>query len=137
MFYVDVEVVEVIDALGICTGIVAFIGCAAALIGFLCQKHRWRLFFDILAYLIPGTIYPLIRFRGHVPFLTYILLVSLAHIIITTEYFLKRAPLLTIICVIRMNWKYMKYRVKLYRQSRVIIIRKHNYKLVTRYILEL
>lgn len=111
--YNDVEVVEVIDALGVCTGIVAFIGGAAVLIGFLCQKHRWRLVFDITAtLLIPGAIYPLIRFRGHVPFLTYVLLTSLAHIIVTTEYFLKRVPLSTILCTVKMVYKYTKYRLR-------------------------
>ncbi|CAF1361865.1 unnamed protein product [Rotaria sordida] len=99
--HTDVEVVEVIDALGICTGIIAFIGSAVAIISYLCQQHRWRLIFDILACVAAAFIPWFISTMGHLPFLTYILMGSLISVIMTTQYLLGFVPFLTWLCLAR------------------------------------
>jgi hypothetical protein len=97
--YADVEVVDVLEELGICAGIIAFFGSTVAIISYLCRDHSWRLFFDILACLAIAAIPILIQDRGDVPFLTYILLGSLCISIIVTQYLRKCVPGSTWFCL--------------------------------------
>jgi hypothetical protein len=99
--YAQVGVVDVIEELGICTGIVALLGTFVAVISYLCQHHRWRLLSDITACLAVAAIPFLVYRDGSVPFLTYILLGSLSGIIIVTEYLLGYVPLLAWLCLTR------------------------------------
>jgi hypothetical protein len=93
--YADVQVVDVIEELGICAGIVALFGSFVAVMSYLCQTHRWRFLFDHIAALAVAAIPLLIYARGDIPFMTYILLGSLAFSILITEYLLHYVPLLT------------------------------------------
>jgi hypothetical protein len=110
--YLDVAVEDVIEELGICTGIIAFFGSIIAIISYLCRKHRWRLIFDILACLAVAAIPVLIYKRGNVPLLTYILLLSLSISIIITECLLNIPPLLTWLCLAKRIIGCVKYRIK-------------------------
>jgi hypothetical protein len=103
--YADVEVVDVIEELGICSGIIAFIGSNVTIMSYLCRHHRWRLIYDILACLAIAAAPILIRYDGTVPFLTYVLLASLLISICITQYLLGKVPLLTGICVAHMVYK--------------------------------
>ncbi|CAF1189558.1 unnamed protein product [Adineta ricciae] len=95
----NVEVVDAIDALGTCTGITAFIGTAAIIINFLCRYHLWRFIFEIVVVLSLLAIPVLIKYNGHVPFLTYTLFAALIGNIMTVEYHHEFVPLLTICCI--------------------------------------
>jgi hypothetical protein len=97
--YADVEVVDVIEELGICAGIVALLGSVVAIMSYLCLNHRWRLIFDIVAILAIAAIPVLIYRKGDVPFMTYILLGSLCAVIAITEYLLHFVPFLTWLCL--------------------------------------
>jgi hypothetical protein len=114
-----VAVVDVIEQLGICSGITAFIGSTVAIMSYLCRQHRWRLFFDIVAYLAIAAIPILIKYDGSVPFLTYSLLISLVISIAITEYLLGCIPLIAGICVAHMVYKHIKNCFKSATQSTV------------------
>jgi hypothetical protein len=126
--YADVAVVDVIEQLGICSGIIAFIGSTVAIMSYLCRQHGWRLFFDIVAYLAIAAIPILINYDGSVPFLTYSLLISLFISIAITEYLLGCIPLLTEICIAHMAYKRIRKCIKSVTQSTVTpsIERDHN-----------
>ncbi len=107
------EVVDVIEQLGICSGIIAFIDITVAIMGYLCRKHRWCLIFDILACLAIVAIPILIEKRGGVAFLTYILLISLSSTITITEYLLGYVPLLTGLCIAETVYQHIKTWIEL------------------------
>jgi hypothetical protein len=115
----NVEVVDVIEELGICSGIIAFLGGTVTIMSFLCRQHRWRIIYDTLACLSIASIPILIKYQGAVPFLTYVLLVSLFCIIHITQFLLGFVPLLTVICVINMAFKSIKDCFKPNTQSAV------------------
>lgn len=118
--YADVEVVDVIEELGICSGIIAFIGSTVTIMSYLCRHHQWRLIYDILACSAIAAIPILIQKDGSVPFLTYVLLLSLFLSICITQYLLDFVPLLTGICVVNMIYTRIKKCFKSNTQSTVI-----------------
>jgi hypothetical protein len=117
--YADVEVIDVIEELGICAGIVALLGSLVAVMGYLCRKHRWRFLFDIAAVLAIAAIPVLIYRKGDIPFMTYILLASLSAAIAITEYLLHYVPLLTWLCLVNSIFGCIKYRGKPYASRKV------------------
>jgi hypothetical protein len=110
--YADVDVVDVIEELGICAGIVALLGSCVAVMSYLCRKHRWRFAFDTIAVLAVLAIPILVYRKGKIPFMTYILLGTLAGAIAMTEYILGYVPFITGICLGNRIFSCIKYRYK-------------------------
>jgi hypothetical protein len=108
--YADVEVIDVIEELGICAGIVALLGSVVAVMSYLCRQHRWRLVFDTLAASSIAAIPILLYQDGDVPFMTYILLVSFFVAIAITEYLMHYVPLLTGLCLVNRIFRCIQYR---------------------------
>jgi len=119
LIYADVDVVDVIEELGICSGIIAFFGSSVSIISFLSKRHHWRLFFDTLVILAIAAIPILIQYEGNNPLLTYTLLLSLCISIMITEYLLGYVPLLTGLCLAIAVYKCIKSCVNSNTQSRV------------------
>jgi hypothetical protein len=110
--YANVQVVDVIEELGICAGIVALFGSFVAVMSYLCQAHRWRFLFDHIAVLSVVAIPVLLYSGGDLPFMTYILLGSLTFSILITEYLLHYVPLLTWLCFGNRIFRCIQYRRK-------------------------
>jgi hypothetical protein len=106
--YSNVEAVDVIEELGICTGIIAMLGTVVIILSYLCRDHKWRFLFDILVCCGVVAIPVLLYQKGNIPFIAYILLGTLCGVIIITEYLLGCVPLLTWLCLLNRVCKCIK-----------------------------
>lgn len=94
--YQDVKAFDYMDKIGVCTGVVAFIGTLVVILSHLLHHHRWRLFFEVVA---AGCVVAAPTIGGGYPFASYIMLVVVAIIILVTEYLVGKPVGLTWCCL--------------------------------------